>query len=248
MTKAINVNDVNLKTAFVQVNQLILSNRKMTLQIFKQIEDENIIDFNEAKLLGTPWGYINYFWSEVKEKRKEDTIHLLWQKGNELRRCFINGNYKDKFSEVTYEDNEHPTTITFQTEDLFQDNPLLTCDFSDKEAKELVSTYGSYPKFRVFSLEGFQEKMKDVIDAWNRLSYKNWTSNCHINGKTKKFREHFWSNISEKFPDYNIFREESRQAALYAIKTAYEIYLNNHLYPCNELLSEIKKDLGQLYI
>jgi chromosome segregation ATPase len=39
------------------------------------------------KLNGIPWGIVNYYWGNNDES---DGYHILWQKGSELRRAFIN--------------------------------------------------------------------------------------------------------------------------------------------------------------
>lgn len=58
----------------------------MTLSVFRQIQEESIIDNETISLKGIPWGTVNYFWKTENEKQK---IHLLWQDGSELRRCMI---------------------------------------------------------------------------------------------------------------------------------------------------------------
>ena len=51
---------------------------------------EDIIDWNEIALRGVGWGHVRY----LIEGDPADIIHLVWQKGNELRRCRLVKNPK----------------------------------------------------------------------------------------------------------------------------------------------------------
>ncbi len=80
----LNVENAQIKTAAVEIKTLTVSGKQVTLAVFRQIMEEDIIDHENMKLNGTPWGLINYFW---KEDYTDYKIHVLWQKGMELRRC-----------------------------------------------------------------------------------------------------------------------------------------------------------------
>lgn len=82
--KRINVEDARIKTATVEIKALTINAKQMTLSVFRQIQEEPIIDTATMQLRGTPWGLINYFWKEA-----EGEIHVLWQKGTELRRSLV---------------------------------------------------------------------------------------------------------------------------------------------------------------
>lgn len=78
--------NAEIKTAAIEIKSLTVSNRQVTLSLFRQIPHEDLIDYDQMKLNGTPWGQINYFWKETYEDCK---IHIVWQKGKELRRSII---------------------------------------------------------------------------------------------------------------------------------------------------------------
>jgi len=82
--KKINIEDANIKTATVEIKSLVISARKMTLSVFRQIQEEKIIDLDSLQLRGVPWGTINYFWGGDNAE-----LHVLWQKGAELRRALV---------------------------------------------------------------------------------------------------------------------------------------------------------------
>ena len=94
MTAKISVEKAEINTATIEVQTLMVDSRKLTLSVFRQIKEENIIAienrnfipglFLREYLLGTPWGTVNYFWGDQEENHD---LHILWQKDNELRRC-----------------------------------------------------------------------------------------------------------------------------------------------------------------
>lgn len=90
--KRINVEDAKIKTATVEIKALTINAKQMTLSVFRQIQEESIIDEDTLQLKGVAWGKVNYFW-----KDQEGAINILWQKENELRRC-VDGyfNYKNE--------------------------------------------------------------------------------------------------------------------------------------------------------
>ncbi|GAB3719531.1 hypothetical protein GCM10027592_63140 [Spirosoma flavus] len=63
----------------------------MTYAIFKQLPEEDFFD-ESFKITGILWGRVNYFWADHKDAT-DTTLHILWQKGSELRRCIL---YKPK--------------------------------------------------------------------------------------------------------------------------------------------------------
>jgi hypothetical protein len=85
MTKIITIKEANISTLSVELKAIHLNSKQMTLSVFRQIQEENCFDegFN---LQGELWGTVNYFWDKCHQQN--DTVfHVVWQKGNELRRC-----------------------------------------------------------------------------------------------------------------------------------------------------------------
>lgn len=76
-----------VKTAAVEVRLLTLNGKQVTLSVFRQFQDEDLIDKETSQLLGTPWGKVNYFWGGCEPNH----LHVVWQKEDELRRACVFG-------------------------------------------------------------------------------------------------------------------------------------------------------------
>jgi hypothetical protein len=81
----IHVKDATLSTATITIRHLTVSDRKLTLAVFRQIPHGRLIDFGKGILLGDVWGHVNYWW-KTPDYRTDDAMHIVWQKGTELRR------------------------------------------------------------------------------------------------------------------------------------------------------------------
>ncbi len=90
MKRKVHVEEANIKTASVTIQHVTINAKKMTLSVFRQIMKESIFN-DDLSLKGIPWGQVNYFWSE-----NEGYVHVLWQKGSELKRCPLSKVEKDK--------------------------------------------------------------------------------------------------------------------------------------------------------
>ena len=101
-SRKVKVEEAKINTASVSIRQVTINARKMTLSVFRQIMKESIIDSETHELKGIPWGQVNYFW-----KDNEGDVHVLWQKGDELRRS-VNAHglitYKMKESARSFRD------------------------------------------------------------------------------------------------------------------------------------------------
>lgn len=90
-TKIIHTSEAVIRTATVEVKSLTVSGKQMTLALFKQLYDEDLIDRYSGEMNGAPWGIVNYHWDECKVKGQlvSKHIHVIWQRGNELRRSYV---------------------------------------------------------------------------------------------------------------------------------------------------------------
>jgi hypothetical protein len=66
------------------VKTLTIRDRQVTLAVFRQLHREAVIDGRSGEISGVPWGTINYFWKGCG--LDEEHVHVVWQKGDELRR------------------------------------------------------------------------------------------------------------------------------------------------------------------
>lgn len=80
-----------IQTATIAIRALTIGNRQMTQSVFRQLKAEPLIDEETAELRGEPWGTVNYFWNGCGLEEKH--LHVVWQKGDELRRSCIPPSY-----------------------------------------------------------------------------------------------------------------------------------------------------------
>lgn len=80
------VQNAEIKTAAVEVRTLTLSGKQVTLSVFKQIEQGDLIQA-DGTLAGQAWGRVNYH----PDKCADASVHhhVVWQEGTELRRCAL---------------------------------------------------------------------------------------------------------------------------------------------------------------
>ena len=80
----VEVQQALIHTVSVEVKTLMISGKQVTLAVFRQLEEEAIIDYPPLRLLGPVWGRVNYH-----TKCKGEHLHIVWQKGNELRQARV---------------------------------------------------------------------------------------------------------------------------------------------------------------
>jgi hypothetical protein len=76
--------EATVKTATVEIKALTVSGKQVTMGVFRQLINEPVID-DWGNLEGIAWGRVNYFFGDCKP----DHMHVVWQKGTELRRACV---------------------------------------------------------------------------------------------------------------------------------------------------------------
>src|SRR5215471_19434686 len=89
MQRSISVHEAIIKTATVEIKSLRIGARQMTLSVFRQLVNEDLISSDTGELLGVPWGLVNYFWQCCDADRTASHLHVVWQKGDCLRRACV---------------------------------------------------------------------------------------------------------------------------------------------------------------
>jgi len=86
--------------------QPVLLNRvPLTLDVYRQIEDESVIDPDTCELRGKPVGTVNYH--EADDRPSKEHLHVIWKKGNGLRRALVTrdwpaaGRYSSRIRRLT---------------------------------------------------------------------------------------------------------------------------------------------------
>ncbi|MFD5216942.1 hypothetical protein ACFWMH_04570 [Streptomyces tendae] len=85
--KQLTPQNATITTASIQVQALTIGKKQVTLAVFRQLEDEDIIKPLDAGLVGDPWGRVNYHPDKCAEDKEH--IHVVWQRGDELRRATV---------------------------------------------------------------------------------------------------------------------------------------------------------------
>ncbi|MFC8131577.1 hypothetical protein [Streptomyces sp. NPDC057302] len=85
--KQLTSQNATITTASIQVRALTIGKKQVTLAVFRQLEDEDIIKPLDAGLAGEPWGRVNYHPDKCADDKEH--IHVVWQKGDELRRATV---------------------------------------------------------------------------------------------------------------------------------------------------------------
>jgi hypothetical protein len=78
--------EATVRTAQVEIKALTISGKQVTLAVFRQLQKEDLITEN-LEFAGIPWGTVNYHpdCAQVHEPH----VHVVWQKGDELRRAVV---------------------------------------------------------------------------------------------------------------------------------------------------------------
>jgi hypothetical protein len=84
------VHSAQISTATVEIKTLTISGKQVTLSVYRQLKKKDIFD-SYYKLIGTPWGIVNYNPDKCDDMRIEEDkhLHVVWQYGDELRRCCV---------------------------------------------------------------------------------------------------------------------------------------------------------------
>jgi hypothetical protein len=85
--KQLTPQNATITTATIQVQALTIGKKQVTLAVFRQLEAEDIIKPLDANLAGEPWGRVNYHPDKCADEKEH--IHVVWQKGDELRRATV---------------------------------------------------------------------------------------------------------------------------------------------------------------
>jgi hypothetical protein len=85
MARVLTARNAVINTAAVQIKTLTVAGKQVTLAVFRQLIEEDIFDFAAGALRGVGWGHVRY----LIDQPAEQAIHLVWQRGADLRRCIL---------------------------------------------------------------------------------------------------------------------------------------------------------------
>lgn len=188
--RLLTTSDVAIKQVAIEVKVLKIGNRQVTLAVFRQLPNEQIINFETGELKGIPWGRVNYH----VDCKGNDHTHLVWQKGNELRRAVIHDELRFSFAHRLRVDIDFYGTAFVaarilegwmpetESRTIFGDSfPALPNPFRFEFCKEPIAVYLPDTVSRAWKLvyeDNDREKKKVVVE-----DIKNLQSLCAIDGK-----------------------------------------------------------------
>jgi chromosome segregation ATPase len=241
----INIENAQIKTASVEIKTLTISGKQVTLSVFRQIEEESLIDDDTMKLNGIPWGLINYFWKTEYANHK---IHVLWQNGKELRRDILlkrtsieigcNNISRKRFHEYEIEINRINYKIS----------KIQSSDYSNHSEYQLDNIV--FLRKKISSLENDIQKIKkgekyighSEEERLNKLILRKSDNNAYYSSSNE---EELKSLMSKKESGTLVTTEQHVQNKCNEIMmeiNEYECNLNNSL----ENLKEYRLELNNL--
>lgn len=108
--------DIETESLSVTIKVLKVDSKKMTLSVFKQLQERQIID-DDLELKGSVWGKVNY----QLPKQPTNETNIVWQDGNDLFRWAVKPlrmspeqakRNQDNYEINLYELLAHPSLVT----------------------------------------------------------------------------------------------------------------------------------------
>ena len=85
------IKNVQVSTAKVEIQRLSLGDKEITIAVFRQFIEEPLVAA-DGSLNGIPWGIVNYHPDKCSNDPRH--WHIVWQKGDELRRSQVTVTYE----------------------------------------------------------------------------------------------------------------------------------------------------------
>lgn len=76
-----------ISTASVELRTITINNKQMTLAVFRQLPEEQLLSPKTGELRGVAWGPVNY--CPDRSCEGDTHIHVVWQQGSVLKRSTI---------------------------------------------------------------------------------------------------------------------------------------------------------------
>ena len=188
----ITIKDVQIKGLTVEIKSLTVGRKQLTLSLMRQFIDESIINEEEMLLKGVPWGFINYFWGEDKDKTPEHYLHLIWQKGSELRRCIIPKKYNpyiynERIDAENWDYNEEIKNVISKETEIREIEKYFALE-EDKEDEQSSRTFRrGIPKEKRTQLQILKQELLGAIEDrdYHKKQRDNWI--CSRNARVKEY-------------------------------------------------------------
>ena len=87
MAEMLTVHNAQITTAAVEIQTLTIRGKQVTLAVFRQLLERDLIDPDSGSFNGLPWGTVNYHPDRCAERASHH--HVVWQEGDGLRRSLV---------------------------------------------------------------------------------------------------------------------------------------------------------------
>jgi hypothetical protein len=88
--KILTLQNAEINTVAISIRTLQIEGKQVTLSVFRQLIEEEIVTGNPPTLRGVGWGHVNYLLNGANSYAYEGRpINLIWQMGSDLRRCVV---------------------------------------------------------------------------------------------------------------------------------------------------------------
>ncbi|WP_131784453.1 hypothetical protein [Protofrankia symbiont of Coriaria ruscifolia] len=85
--RPLTAHSAQITTAAIEIKTLTVGGKQVTLAVFRQLYNEPLYDPLTWEAAGVPWCRVNYHPDKCAGDREHE--HIVWQKGDELRRTRI---------------------------------------------------------------------------------------------------------------------------------------------------------------
>ena len=86
--RILTTHEATVQTVQVEIQVLKVGKKQVTMGLFRQLPREVLLDPDTLQLRGVPWGHVQYWW-EGEGLRAGPKLHVVWQRGQELRRAIV---------------------------------------------------------------------------------------------------------------------------------------------------------------
>lgn len=229
MSHAINVKEANVNTVSIEINALKIGKKQVTMGVFRQLENESIINFETMELKGIPWGKVNYW----PKPCNDDHLHIVWQKGKELKRACVFKNIYGFIRKSVYK--EEVKSVYDELNNLTSDYAMCYLYKLKKEGKDF--------NFRNNRFSTYVDDFKLTFDSWisNNPNYRphegfyNIMTSTYYGFLEKEFEEYYSEELSHSTEELRILFHNNN--------TNLKVYMKKY-----EVIYEQLKVLEQLFI
>jgi hypothetical protein len=94
---ALEAEDATISTATITIKTMQVGKKQMTQSVFRQLPEAQLVNEDEVRLFGLPWGWVNYHWGDIDSH----STHFVFQLGGKLFRSAFRIRFSDTLCGAT---------------------------------------------------------------------------------------------------------------------------------------------------